>query len=62
MIKKLLLLVKKFILGILFIYAFNVIVFPIDVTIPINVFSIILVTVCGLPGVIGLCLFTIFIL
>lgn len=61
MIKKLFWVVKKFILGVLFIYAYNVIVFPINATIPMNVFSIVLVTFFGLPAVIGLCLFSLFV-
>lgn len=62
MIKKVFLVVKKIIVALLMIYAFNVIVFPINGVVPINVFTVIFVTLFGLPGVIGLCLFSIFIL
>lgn len=62
MIKKLFILIKRFIFGVLFIYAFNVIVFPINVVIPMNIFTIIFVTIFGAPGVVGICLFSIFIL
>lgn len=62
MIKNIFLLIKKLILAILFIYAFNVIVFPINTVIPINIFTVLFVTIFGLPGVIGICLFSILIL
>ena len=62
MLKKVLFLIKKFIFGVLFIYAFNVIVFPIDAVVPINIFTILFVSIFGLPGIIGICLFSIFIL
>ena len=48
--------------GVLFIYAFNVIVFPINTTISINIFTILIVSIFGLPGIIGICLFSIFVL
>lgn len=56
--KKIILLVKKFILGALFIYGYNVIVFPLKMTIPFNIFTILLVTFFGFPALIGLCLFS----
>ena len=62
MVKKIFWIVKRFIFGILFIYAFNVIVFPIDAVVPINIFTILFVSIFGLPGIIGICLFSIFIL
>lgn len=62
MLKKILLLIRKFIFGVLFIYAFNVIVFPINATISMNIFTILIVSIFGLPGIIGICLFSIFIL
>lgn len=62
MIKKLFILIKRFVLGVLFIYAFNVIVFPINAVIPMNIFTIMFVTIFGVPGVVGICLFSIFIL
>lgn len=62
MLKKVLFLIKKFIFGALFIYAFNVIVFPINTTISINIFTILIVSIFGLPGIIGICLFSIFVL
>ena len=55
-------LIKKIILGLLLLYAYNVIVFPIGVTIPINVFTILFVTLLGFPGMIGLGLFSLLII
>lgn len=62
MIKNVLFLIRRFIFGILFIYAFNTIVFPINAVIPINFITILIVSIFGLPGVVGVCLFSIFIL
>lgn len=63
MLKKFLFLIRKFIFGVLFIYAFNVIVFPINnATISMNIFTILIVSIFGLPGIIGVCLFSIFVL
>lgn len=62
MLKKILLIFKKIIVGLLLLYAFNVIIFPINAVIPMNIFTIIIVSVFGLPGIVGICLFSIFIL
>lgn len=61
MFKFLICLCKKLIVGLLLIYAYNVIVYPISVTIPINVFTILFVTFLGFPGIIGLSLFSLLI-
>ena len=61
MIEKIFLLVKKFILGVLFIYAYNVIIFPLNMTIAFNLVTILLVTFFGFTAIIGLCLFSLFI-
>jgi len=53
---------KKIILGFLFLYAYNMIVYPLNTIIPMNVFTILFVTLLGFPGMIGLCLFSLFIL
>lgn len=60
MIKKGLSLIKKFVLAVLFMYGYNVIVYPINTTIPINILTILLVTFFGFPAIIGYCLFSIF--
>lgn len=61
MIKKIFNLIKKFVLAVLFIYGYNVIVSPINTTMPINFLTILLVTFFGLPAVIGYCLFSLFV-
>ena len=43
------------------IYTYNIIVFPLGITIAFNVFTIILIGIFGLPAVVGLCLFSILI-
>lgn len=58
MFKKLFNLIKKFILAVLLIYAYNKMAFPLDLFIPMNIFTIILVTVCGIPSIIMLILFS----
>ena len=62
MIKKILYLVKNLILGVLFLYTFDIIISPLNVIIPINIFTIVFVTLFGLPAIIGLCLFSILVL
>ena len=57
MIKKVFFLIKKIIIGFLFIYAYNIIVFPINAVIPINIFTVILVILFGFPALIGIYLF-----
>ena len=59
MLKKMFELVKKFIVAVLLIYAYNRISMPVDTFIPMNIFTILLVTICGLPSIIMLILFSI---
>ncbi len=61
MLNKVMFVVKKIILGFLFIYAYNTILFSLDLNIPINIFTIFLVTILGMPALIGLSLFSLFI-
>ncbi|MBQ2872695.1 MAG: pro-sigmaK processing inhibitor BofA family protein [Bacilli bacterium] len=58
MIKKICNLVKKFILAVLLIYAYNKMTLPLDLFIPMNIFTILLVTFCGIPSIIMLILFS----
>ena len=62
MIKFIFNVVKKLVLGLLLLYAYNMIVYPLNATIPMNVFTIIFFTILGFPGMLGLCLFSLFIL
>lgn len=61
MIKNVFVLIKKVIVAILFIYTYNIIVFPLGIIIPINVFNVLIVSFFGLPAIIVLCLFSIFV-
>ena len=58
MLKKIFNLVKKFIVAVLLIYAYNKIALPSDLFIPMNIFTILLVTFCGIPSIIMLVLFS----
>lgn len=59
MINKIFNLIKKFIVAVLLIYAYNKMSMPIDMFIPMNIFTIMLVTFCGLPSIVMLVLFSI---
>ena len=52
MFNKLFLIIKKVIIAILMIYTYNIIVFPLGITIAFNVFTIILIGIFGLPAVV----------
>ena len=49
---------KKFILAVLLIYAYNKMALPLNIFIPMNVFTILMVTFCGIPSIIMLVLFS----
>lgn len=57
MFKRIYNLVKKLILAVLFIYAYNKLALPLNVFIPMNVFTILLVAFCGIPSILMLVLF-----
>ena len=59
MINKIFILIKKFVVAVLLIYAYNKMSMPIDTFIPMNIFTIMLVTFCGLPSIVMLVLFSI---
>ena len=58
MIKKILKVVKKIIMAVLIIYTYNMIALPLNVPIPINVLTILIVTVLGLPSMLVLIIFS----
>lgn len=58
MLKKLFNLVKKVIFSVLFIYAFNEMSLPLNLIIPINIFTVLLVSFCGIPSILMLVLFS----
>ena len=61
MLSKIIWFVKKVIFGILFLYAFNIVVFPLNVMLPINVFNVFLTAFLGFPFILMFCLFLLFI-
>ena len=61
MLNKIIFILKKIILGFLFIYGYNTFMFSLNLNIPINIFTISIVTIFGLPALVGLSLFNIFI-
>ena len=58
MLKKIFDVFKKFILAVLLIYAYNKMALPLNMFIPMNVFTILLVMFCGIPSIIMLVLFS----
>ena len=56
--KKIFLLIKKVILAVICIYAYNKLTLPLNIVIPINIFTISLVTLFGIPSMIMLILFS----
>lgn len=58
MIDKIFIVLKKVILAVLLIYAFNKIAISLNLFIPMNFFTIILVTVCGIPSIIMLAMYS----
>lgn len=60
MLKKCVNIVKKVIFAALLIYGYNVIVSPLNLQIPINFVTLLLVTFLGVPSLIGLILIIMF--
>ena len=58
MLKKLFNIVKKVIMSVLFIYAYNKLTLPLDFVIPMNVITVCLVALCGIPSILMLVLFS----
>lgn len=54
MIKKIFGFVKKVIFNSFFLYGYNLIAAPLNLFIPINLFTVLLLSVLGLPALIGL--------
>lgn len=57
-LKKLFLIMKKVILSVLVIYAYNKLSLPLDIFIPMNVITIFLVSIFGIPSMLMLILFS----
>lgn len=52
--KKVLLIIRKIVIGLCMLYTFNVLVSKTGFVAPINIYSLIIVSVFGLPGMISL--------
>ena len=59
MLNKVFKVVKKIIMSVLFIYAYNKLALPLNVLIPINIATILFVAICGIPSILVLVLFSI---
>ena len=57
MLKKGYKVIKKIILAVLFIYAYNKLALPLNVFIPMNMFTVFLVALCGVPSILMLVLY-----
>ena len=60
MLNKLFNIIKKIIVAVLLIYTYNKMALPLDLFIPMNVITIGFVTLCGIPSIIMLILFSVF--
>lgn len=58
MIKKLFNVVKKIIISVLLIYAYNKMSLSMNLFIPMNFFTILLISCCGIPAIIMLVMFS----
>ena len=58
MVKKIFNVIKKIILAVLLIYAYNKLALPLGLVIPINVVTVLLVTLFGIPSILMLILFS----
>ncbi len=58
MFKKIFNIIKKIIVAVLFIYGYNKLALPLNVIIPINVITVLMVALCGIPSILMLILFS----
>lgn len=58
MLKRLFDVVKRVVMAVLFIYAYNKLALPLNVIIPINIITVLLVSLCGIPSILMLVLFS----
>lgn len=59
MLKKIYKVIKNLVVSIFLIYAFNLISAPINIIIPINVITVLLVCIFGVPAILALTLLTV---
>lgn len=58
MFNKIFNIIKKLVVSVLFIYAYNKLALPLNIIIPINVVTVSLVALCGMPSIFMLILFS----
>lgn len=58
MLKKIFGVIKRVVMAVLFIYAYNKFALPLNVIIPINIITVLLVSLCGIPSILMLVLFS----
>lgn len=58
MLRKIFNIIKKIIMAVLFIYTYNKLALPLNVIIPINIITVCLVALCGIPSILLLVLFS----
>ncbi len=49
---------KKIIVSVLFLYAYNKLTLPLNIVIPINIFTVCFVSLCGIPSILMLVFFS----
>lgn len=52
--------IKKFIIGMILLFGYNVFLSSLNLFIPINIFTILIVSALDVPGIVGLTLFLLF--
>ena len=58
MLKEIFNVLKKVIMAVLFIYAYNKLALPLNIIIPMNIITVSLVALCGIPSILMLVLFS----
>ena len=58
MLKKIFNIIRKLVVAVLLIYAYNKLAVPFNVVIPINIITVLLVSLCGIPSILMLVLFS----
>lgn len=54
MVKKILIILKKIIMSAFLLYAYNLMAQPLNLIIPINIFTVLLVSILGIPAIFAL--------
>jgi pro-sigmaK processing inhibitor BofA len=60
--KKIILVLKKYITAFIFLFGLNVVIKSLDIIIPINIFNVSLVAILGIPGILSILVIKLFII